>query len=477
MKSLGYCTVASWLFKTYLETPSCSITMQPTSMMDSGGWKQRLERRQRHAAARSSEQPLPPSHLAELLMEQWAWGEMSAPMVQGLAEAAMKDGLAHPEVQKLAQIGTQGKHPANTHRDLLYLSAGNSMVSIASSQFNITLQLTRKKSGPVPLDFLLPHKLFSCIYEHFPKTFTSSLLGADEGNVPKFWEAMKKHPVVLARPDLRGDALNKLIPLAPHGDGVKYMQATRAGGKSMEVLSWSSLLGHGPTKITNFLMFIVVKSLVKSTGFSQTWPQVWRVLIWSLEALRAGVSPLLNYDGQLFADETSLNFQKRGTPLADGYGGFIFLLKSDVELLAQHFKLNSPGSNEPCALCQANRDMQSRPWTDVGAGAAWRPTTWTRQSCADAHPAGHPFFHMQGSGIDLVFPDLMHCKHLGTDQLLLGSVLTWLIKQYLPGTISENLEAVWNFIQEWHKVDGESSRSGRPGLQGLRNAPPKERLV
>ena len=366
--------------------------------------------------------------------------------------AAMEDGLAHPEVERLAKVGSQGQYPGNSHRDLLLLCAGHSIVSTATSKFTITLQLTKKKSGPVPLDFLLPHKLFSCIYHHMPKAFVSSLLGGDKANVPKFWEAVKEHPVVFARPDLQGDGLNKLIPLALHGDGVKYMQAARAGGKTMEVLSWSSLLGHGPTKSTNFLMFLLVKSLVKETGFFQTWPQVWRILIWSLDALRTGVWPLVDYDGKPFADKSSIDFQKKGTPLAEGFAGFVFLLKSDIEFLSQHFKLNSPASNEPCALCQANRVMSSRPWTDIRATAAWRPTTWTRESWAAAHPNGHPFFHMLGSGIDLVFPDLMHCKHLGTDQLLVGSVLTWLIKQYLPGTIAQNLEAVWTFIQEWHQV-------------------------
>ena len=69
-----------------------------------------------------------------------------------------------------------------------------------------------------------------------------------------------------------------------------------------------------------------------------------------------------------------------------------------------------------------------------------------------AHPECHPFFTMHGSGIDLVFPDLMHCKHLGTDQLLLGSILTWMTKHYMPGTIAENLELVWSFIKEQNDV-------------------------
>ena len=60
---------------------------------------------------------------------------------------------------------------------------------------------------------------------------------------------------------------------------------------------------------------------------------------------------------------------------------------------------------------------------------------------------------MPGGGVDLVFPDLMHCEHLGTDLILLGSVLLWLQKQYLPGTDSENLLAVGDFIKQWYKVE------------------------
>ena len=59
---------------------------------------------------------------------------------------------------------------------------------------------------------------------------------------------------------------------------------------------------------------------------------------------------------------------------------------------------------------------------------------------------------MHGAGIDLVFPDLMHCKHLGTDQLLIGSVLTWMIKVYMPGTVALNLSMVWDFMKKWHEV-------------------------
>ena len=58
----------------------------------------------------------------------------------------------------------------------------------------------------------------------------------------------------------------------------------------------------------------------------------------------------------------------------------------------------------------------------------------------EQHPKCHPFFQMAGRGIDMVFPDLMHTKHLGTDQVLVASVITWLIKFFLRGTIQENID-------------------------------------
>ena len=58
------------------------------------------------------------SALATLLMEQWAWGEISAPQVQQMAKAAITDGCQHPELLKLASLGSSGLCTGNCHRDL-----------------------------------------------------------------------------------------------------------------------------------------------------------------------------------------------------------------------------------------------------------------------------------------------------------------------------------------------------------------------
>ena len=58
-----------------------------------------------------------------------------------------------------------------------------------------------RTSTEVPLDFILPHKLFATMYDSLLKVFQSSVLGGMAG-----------HPILRSRPDLRtrGD-LNKVV--------------------------------------------------------------------------------------------------------------------------------------------------------------------------------------------------------------------------------------------------------------------------
>jgi len=68
---------------------------------------------------------------------------------------------------------------------------------------------------------------------------------------------------------------------------------------------------------------------------------------------------------------------------------------------------------------------------------------------------------IEGVTILSFFPDWMHCKHLGIDKILLGSVLYVLVHHVLRGTVEENLEDVWAAIEATYKKLGTANRYGR----------------
>ena len=67
---------------------------------------------------------------------------------------------------------------------------------------------------------------------------------------------------------------------------------------------------------------------------------------------------------------------------------------------------------------------------------------------------------IEGVTILSFYPDWMHCKSLGIDKPLLGSVLYVLIHYILPGVVEENLQEVWDDIQEAYEHFGSENRYG-----------------
>lgn len=96
------------------------------------------------------------------------------------------------------------------------------------------------------------------------------------------------------------------------------------------------------------------------------------------------------------------------------------------------------GAASPCALCRCTNTVGSdMPMTDVNEDARWMGNVWTDDAWTahHAHRTVHSAFDpavVPAAGITNFWPDWMHCKHLGTDQYLLGSVLLWLVNRSLP---------------------------------------------
>ena len=73
---------------------------------------------------------------------------------------------------------------------------------------------------------------------------------------------------------------------------------------------------------------------------------------------------------------------------------------------------------------------------------------WTSATAWLAHLREvHPLFRLPGVSILNVMPDLLHCKHLGSDSWFYGSVMTLLTHHIMEGDPDTNLERIWEEIK------------------------------
>ena len=91
-----------------------------------------------------------------------------------------------------------------------------------------------------------------------------------------------------------------------------------------------------------------------------------------------------------------------------------------------------------------------------------------------ANPETHSIFQptlIPGGGLSLFQPDWMHCKHLGTDSTLLGSVLAFLCKEVLPDSAEANMAIVWEHVQTFYKNNRTKNRLGRLTYNMVKHEP------
>ena len=89
------------------------------------------------------------SSLAEFLVRQWAWGLMSPQLVQTIALKARNDleqarlqDRSFRDLDRLASLGSEGRHPNNCHKQLV--------ATLGPSQMPPPLRLQLPVKTPVP---------------------------------------------------------------------------------------------------------------------------------------------------------------------------------------------------------------------------------------------------------------------------------------------------------------------------------------
>lgn len=147
--------------------------------------------------------------------------------------------------------------------------------------------------------------------------------------------------------------------------------------------------------------------------------------------------------------------QRGGSQLADGFYGLLFALLGDLDYNAKALGLPVWSSSAmPCALCQCSKHGINS-WKDCRPTASWLDTVWTPSTwLAWEGRSSNLLFTLPNVSALTVCLDWMHCKLLGTDMYLFGSVFYILCFNILEAAPLENLKMCWQFIKQFFKDNG-----------------------
>ena len=374
-----------------------------------------------------------PSNLARHLKAQFCFGKLAAAEVQVYATLAIGDHQGSPgELVHLAEIGTSGKHPSHCHRDLERLLRREYPDIPAPIEFRAPARRVKHRADEEPT-FETNHALHSAaawfhyLHERKPLWFSKRFLGCEDGfgnpgrHLSRLWRSIpdadprKRHlaRTMLERPDIVNEAelWKRAVPLVIHGDGVPV------GKQSLSVVSWGGFLCSGMSTLDTKMLLSGVLSRARCPGTSAA---VWSAMLWDLTTLRAGSFPHRDWEGRAFTK--GLHYERRGSAVAGGLLGVIWVVKGDMEWLQNELKLEGASCVHICPWCLANTieseedewasvvNVAPRPWNDIGENAAWRRTVWAdpAQWLAAHGGAGavHPLLEVppgKGAGGDQCF--------------------------------------------------------------------------
>jgi hypothetical protein len=355
----------------------------------------------------------------------------------------------YPDIFNISKIGDFGRISSNCNRDFVR------QLPPCNIDIHEPFLMSLKKFGTIAWHevmqwMLLPHLLFSNLYHDYKAGWDRFI--CPPGSNTTWWDGFAHSPQ-MAHPDLRTrrNLRTHGVGLRLHGDGVATVGAGKSWCKMADVFSWSSVHGAGATKQKMYFIWSIFEHLISRVLGHNTMEEFSEILKWSLEQLWTGEFDKKDWKGRLFRRGT-LGYRMAHVRklLADGFFGVVVIIQSDIDFLNTFWKFPRPGSVSPCAFCPCNNAVADVLWW---ANFCIDPSApWMTQIHSVAHFAGmlgivHTLFGARGMSPLTVCVDWMHTKYLGTDLYLAGSVLFVMVHHLLPGTLDENLAAVWDQIQ------------------------------
>ena len=300
------------------------------------------------------------------------------------------------------------------------------------------------------MKIILPHVLFSLMYQHHREEWIRRVCGGGIGKIKEFWESQTNHPSYASHP-MHGHKFSfkkKAVPIAIHADGVTVTGIGKKSQKHMDAFSWTSLLAMElPAAVNSFLIALLFQIVERSDGLTSR--QLWTVMSWSFHWMYQGVWPDYDWTGRQYSQEDGLSYIRRGQPLAFFFFGVVWVMRADLDYVHNSFKLGA--KNETCHLCQCNQ--VTIPYTDCDYDACWKSTIWSGAGHAAANPYRHIALQsIPGVSITSFTPDILHIKHLGVDMAYVGAVLQILLDTINPGNENDSLASLWAEIQASYKA-------------------------
>ena len=172
------------------------------------------------------------SHTAQSLLMDWSDANISCVSMVRTARSCRRDGLSIPMLDKLADCGTDD-----------YLNCYKGFKTLL--QRGGVLGMITPLLGPLYRTCLLPSTVFKLLASS-PRQFRMRL-GADIPAVTAFWNGLFSSAEGMRfkslHPHLRNMPMSVLrtrIPVRVHEDAGPFTKV-----KGVNLISWSSLLGHG----------------------------------------------------------------------------------------------------------------------------------------------------------------------------------------------------------------------------------------
>jgi hypothetical protein len=399
------------------------------------------------------------SRLYFLLVNWILWGHISPNMAQKVAHAANKDGLMHPEVERIAKLGSWGTYPGNVWRDFQRACPNISNATSCLRLFSIPMKAHPFPCIPVECNMLEPHRIFAWMYQNAPNSFRDRLCGGSFQRLETFWTEMEDFPMYQQHPIRTREGHRQYgIPIKIHGDGVPISGLGKSWLKLAEVCSWQSCLVVGESWTNMFMMFFFYLGMMATNaeGFD-TRDRFHVRLRWSLYWAWRGEWPRRDLDGNI-VNASHVDWVP-GAQLAGVFFLVLWRLVGDLQYMEQALGFPANQSARPCGLCQCNTTDLS--WLDFTNDPAWRFSMWLvlgMPAWLAANPLRIVLLQLPGASALLWHPDWMHCKNLGSDKEFYGSILAYMCFHMVAGDPATLLMGIWISIHRWYIDHGAVSK-------------------